>query len=184
MRTYRLRLTPVLLFALATLLAAAPALAQRDNSKARPSPNAALSQTVGTTVIDLHYSRPGVKGRTIFGGLVPYGSVWRAGANEPTTLTVSGDVTVEGQALAAGTYNLFILPNEEGPWAVIFATPVRWGTMYDADNEVLRVSATAQEGPVQEWLSYTFEDLSDTSATLVMRWDTVVLPVQVAVAGM
>ncbi len=184
MRTYRLRLTPVLLFALATLLAAAPALAQRDNSKARPSPNAKVSQTVGTTEIDLHFSRPGVKGRAVFGGLVPYGSVWRAGANEPTTITFGGDVMIEGKALAAGTYNLFILPNEEGPWEVIFGTPVRWGTMYNQENEVLRASVTPQEGAAQEWLSYTFEGLSDTSATLVMRWDTVVLPVQVAVAGM
>ncbi|MDX1546091.1 MAG: DUF2911 domain-containing protein [Rhodothermales bacterium] len=166
----------------ALLLAVAPAYAQRDNSQARPSPNAMLSQTIGTTTVDLHYSRPGVKGRTVYGDLVPYGRVWRAGANEPTTITFGGDVIVGGETLPAGTYNLFVEPQEAGDWAVIFHEPVRWGTMHDAEKEVLRVSATPQEAPMQEWLQYRFEDLTDTSATLVLHWADRALPIVIATA--
>lgn len=168
---------------LAALLVAQPASAQRDNSKPRPSPNAKISQTVGTTVIDLHYSRPGVKDRDIFGGLVPWDAVWRAGANEPTTITTSGNMMVEGESLAAGTYAFFLLPTEEGDWAAIFTDPVGWGTQYNEEAEVLRVMVTPEEGEFEEWLSYSFDNLSDDSATLVMKWDETVVPVQFTVAG-
>ncbi len=106
-----------------------PANAQRDNSQPRPSPNAAVSQTIGTTEIDLQYGRPGVKGRTIFGGLVPYGDVWRAGANEPSTITFASDIMVEGQHLNAGSYNIFFRPSVCGFWGVILGTPVRLGSI-------------------------------------------------------
>ncbi|HMB94176.1 MAG TPA: DUF2911 domain-containing protein [Rhodothermales bacterium] len=168
---------------LAALLVAQPASAQRDNSKARPSPNAKVSQTVGTTIIDMHYSRPGVKDREIFGGLEAWGKVWRAGANEPTTITISDDMMVEGQALPAGTYSFFLLPQEEGDWTAIFTEPVGWGTQYDESKDVLRVMVTPEEGEFEEWLSYSFENLSDDSATLVMKWDETVVPVQFTVAG-
>ncbi|MEZ4699192.1 MAG: DUF2911 domain-containing protein [Rhodothermales bacterium] len=154
------------------VLAAQPANAQRDNSKPRPSPNASVSQTIGTTVINVEYGRPGVKGRQIFGGLEAYGKVWRAGANEPTTLTFENDIMVEGQHLVAGTYNLFFRLAENGEWGAIFAKPVRWGTMYDEANKVLEVKVKAETIPNQEWLSYTFENVSEKSATLVMKWET------------
>lgn len=169
-----------LLALLALLLIADPAYAQRDNSEPRASPNAKVSQTIGTTEVDMHFSRPGVKGRTIFGDLVPWGEVWRAGANEPTTITFSDDVEVEGQSLEAGEYNLFIRPHEEGDWDVIFTTPVRWGTMFDEAEPVLEVSATPEEAPQQEWMDYRFEALSDTSATLVMHWDETRLPITIS----
>src|SRR5215212_8662680 len=76
----------------------------------RTSPNATLTQTVGLTDITIKYSRPGVKGRTIWGDLVPYGKVWRTGANEATTISFSDDVTVEGQKLPKGTYSLHTVP--------------------------------------------------------------------------
>lgn len=165
-------------------LAAFPAAAQeRDHSEPRESPNARVSQTIGTTQIDMHYGRPGVKGRTIFGDLVPYDEVWRAGANEPTTITFSDDVQVEGEELEADTYNMFIRPSEEGDWDVIFTTPVDWGTMFDQADPVLEVSVTPEEGPHQEWLQYRFEDLSDTSATLVMHWAETELPITISTAN-
>ncbi len=176
---YRLSLLTVLLFFLATALTVEPVHAQRDNSRVRPSPNAKVSQTIGTTEIDLHYSRPGVKGRTIFGDLVPYDQVWRAGANEPTTITFSGDVVVEGKSLAAGSYALWFLPRASGKWEVIFSDLVGWGTQYDPEKDVLRAPVTPMEGAAQEWLRYTFEDLTDTSATLQMHWATTVVPVHI-----
>lgn len=177
-----LRFSTGLFVVLALLLVPEPAHAQRDNSDPRPSPNAEVSQTIGTTVIDMHYGRPGVKGREVFGGLEDWGTVWRAGANEPTTITFSDDVEIEGQPLEADTYNLFMRLNQDDDWDVIFTTPVDWGTMFDDATPVLEVSVTPEEGAHQEWLQYRFEDLSDTSATLVMHWDEVMVPVSIATA--
>ncbi len=172
------------LFSVLTLmlvaLVAQPASAQRDNSKPRPSPNATVSQTIGTTEVNVHYSRPGVKGRTVFGGLEGYGKVWRAGANEPTTITFATDIMVEGQHLVAGTYNLFFRLAENGEWGAIFAKPVRWGTMYDEANKVLEVKVKAETIPNHEWLNYTFDDLTEKSATLVMKWETKRVPIKMA----
>jgi hypothetical protein len=181
-RRFLLRSTGLLLL-LALLFTSETTYAQRDNSEPRASPNAAVSQTIGTTVVDMHFSRPGVKGRTIFGDLVPYGEVWRAGANEPTTITFSDDVQVEGETLEAGTYNLFIRPNENGPWDVIFTTPVDWGTMYNQADAVLEVSASPVDAPMQEWMTYRFVDLGDGSATLLMHWAETGLPINIATAG-
>lgn len=177
-----LRLMTVLLVAAMMSLAADSASAQRGNDEPRQSPNAGLSQTIGTTVIDLHYSRPGVKGRTVFGELAPWGDVWRAGANEPTTITFSGPVEVEGQALEAGTYNIFIRPNENAEWDVIFTTPVRWGTMFSDATPVVEVAATPEDATAQEWLAYTFESPTNDSAELVLHWAETRLPVTISVA--
>lgn len=143
----------------------------RANDEARPSPNAMVSQTIGTAVVTVSYGRPGVKGREVFGGLEPYGEVWRAGANEATVMSFSQNVKVNGQSLAAGTYALFAIP-AEGDWTLIFnSEPNQWGAYrYSADNDVLRVPATPEAGPQMEWLSYSFENLSDTSATAVLHW--------------
>jgi len=172
-----------LLLLLALLFTTDPAHAQRGNSEPRSSPNAAVSQTIGTTVVDMHFSRPGVKGRTIFGDLISYGEVWRAGANEPTTITFSEDVQVEGQTLEAGTYNIFIRPNENGPWDVIFTTPVNWGTMFDQAEPVLEASVSPVDAPMQEWMTYRFEDLSADAATLLMHWAETGLPIRISTAG-
>ena len=182
MRTTLLRSSAGLIACLAFLLIASPALAQRGNDEARPSPNAKVSQTIGTTEVDMHYGRPAVKDREVFGGLQAWGEVWRAGANEPTTITFSDDVQVEGEPLEAGTYNLFIRPNEEGDWDVIFTTEVRWGTMFSDATPVLEVQASPEEGPMQEWLHYNFDSLSDNSATLKMHWDETVLPIEISTA--
>lgn len=164
------------------LLAVHPALAQRDNTSPRPSPNAKVSQTIGTTEVDLHYGRPGVKGREVFGELQSWGEPWRAGANEPTTITFSNDVKVAGKDLEAGTYNIFMRPMESGDWDVIFTTPVRWGTMFEDATPVLEVKATPRTGAQQEWLMYRFENLTETSADLVMHWDDKMVPVTISTA--
>jgi hypothetical protein len=165
---------------------AAPALAQeRGNEEARASPNAAVSQTIGTTEVRLTYGRPQVKGRTIFGddGLVPYGEVWRTGANEATTISFSSDVTVQGESLAAGTYSLYTIPGPES-WTIIFNdTAEQWGTNYDNSEDVLRVDATPASAPSREMMTFLFTDVTNTSGTCVLHWADVRVPFEIEVAG-
>ena len=105
----------------------------------RISPNGELGQTIGTTVIKADYSRPGVKGREIWGKLVPYNEVWRAGANDATMISFSSDVSIDGKKLAAGTYSFFILPTTN-EWTFIFnGEPKQWGAFnYKKEKDVLR----------------------------------------------
>ena len=149
--------------------------------EARPSPNASVSQTVGTTLVTITYGRPGVKGRQVFGGLEAFGEVWRAGANEATVFAVSDDVTIDGQPLAAGTYAFFAIPTGDA-WMLIFNTQAdQWGAYdYDASHDALRISVQPEAGLHQEWLMYAFDDLTDTSARAVLHWDTVKVPFTVA----
>lgn len=160
----------------------ATGLPVRANDETRTSPNATISQTIGTTVVTITYGRPGVKGRQIFGGLEQYGTVWRAGANEATVFHTSDDVTINGEALPAGAYAFFVIPQENGPWTLVFnQVAAQWGAFdYDGAQDVLRVEVTPEEGAQQEWLQYSFEDLSDTSATAVLHWDTVRVPFTIA----
>src|SRR5687768_6036427 len=114
------------LIALLTLVAATSLSAQVKTP--RPSPTASLTQTVGLTDVTIKYSRPGVRGRTIWGDLVPHDKVWRTGANEATTITFSEDVTVGGQKLAKGTYSLHTTPGREA-WTIHFnSVPDQWGS--------------------------------------------------------
>jgi len=156
----------------------------RDNSKARVSPNAEVSQTVGTAVFSIAYSRPSVKGRTVFGELEPFGKVWRSGANEATTILIPVDVTVEGQPLAAGVYALFTVPGES-EWSVIFnSQPAQWGAFdHNADQDALVVKVKSQETGHTEMLTYSFEDVTATSAKAVLRWGTTAVPFQIAIAN-
>ena len=121
-------------------LLASPALGQRGDDAGRRSPNAEASQTLGTTEIDITYGSPRVRGRTVFGSLVPWGARWRSGADEPTAVTVSSAVVVEGQSLEAGTYALWIVPQEDVDWEAIFGTMVGWGTMANQSEAVVTVS--------------------------------------------
>jgi len=149
----------------------------------RLSPNAAVTQTIGITDFSLTYSRPGVKGRVIWGGLVPYDSTWRTGANEPTTLTVSDTILVAGRKLAAGKYAIVTIPRP-GEWTVIFsAQKDLLGTSnYDPKQDVLRVSATPDTAqPHKEWMWIGFEDMTPSSANLVLRWQRLRLAVPITV---
>jgi hypothetical protein len=168
MRTlFRLSVAAASLAGLAATLSAQPAM-----MLPRASPSATVSQALGYTTATVSYSRPGVKGRAIWGGLVPYGKVWRAGANEATTVEFTTDVRIGGKALAKGTYALFVLPAEK-EWTFIFSNETKaWGSFaYDPKDDVLRVTAVPQAAPPQERLEIGFEDLSDSGATLYLHWD-------------
>jgi hypothetical protein len=140
----------------------------------RLSPNAAATQTIGQTVAKIDYSRPGVKGREIWGKLVPYNEVWRAGANDATTVSFSTDVTINGQKLAAGTYSFFVLPTAT-EWTFIFnSEPKQWGAFnHQKEKDVLRLSVKPEASPHQEWMSYNFEDLTGNTCRFLLRWEKI-----------
>lgn len=130
----------------------------------RPSPLAQATETVKGKTITIDYGQPSVKGRTIWGELVPYGKVWRAGANETTALTLSADATVEGKPLAAGKYAFFIIP-EEKQWTIIFNKTVKWGAFsYKQDEDVLRVDVPVKstQTPVEK-LTYAISPKGDVT---------------------
>ena len=174
---------PFFFLAVLVAMAALPALGQRASDKPRPSPNATISQTIGVAEVTVSYGRPGVKGRKIWGGLVPYSKVWRTGANEPTTISFSKDVTIEGQNLSAGIYAFFTIPNEN-EWTIIFnKTAKQWGAFnYDAGQDALRVKVKPQAADHEEWMSFSFTDLSANSATVVLRWEKLAVPFKIQVA--
>jgi hypothetical protein len=174
--------TAVLAGLMALHLAAAAAAQPPQIQFPRPSPNASVSQTVGITDISLRYSRPGVKGRVIWGGLVPYDEVWRTGANENTTITFSTPVKVEGQELPAGTYGLQTIPTPN-EWTVIFSKDADlWGAFdYKPENDALRIQVKPAAAEFQERMGFELTDLTDTSAEVVLRWEKLKVPFTVEV---
>ncbi|MEP6470633.1 MAG: DUF2911 domain-containing protein [Acidobacteriota bacterium] len=157
----------------------APAPAPQPPAMRLPqaSPGATVKQTIGLNDVTIVYSRPGVKGRKIWGGLVPYGSVWRTGANSATTIQVSEEVLVEGQPLPAGTYSLHTIPGEK-EWTVILNKDAnQWGSYsYDPAKDALRVKVAPIPGQSQEWMQFRFEDLTINSARVVLAWDNLQVP--------
>lgn len=171
----------------------------------RPSSKASVMQTIGTTDLTITYSRPQVKGRTIWGDwptavtgeatldnqnlrpkdavIVPNGHVWRAGANEATLFVVTDDVLVNGKPLTAGTYSLHMIPNKE-EWTVIFnKDDGQWGSFtYDSTKDALRVKTKAEAVPDNtEFLAYRIEPTSDSAATVNLRWEKLRVPFTVEV---
>ncbi len=146
------------------------------------SPKASVSQTIGLTDISISYHRPAVNARKVWGGLVSYGEVWRAGANENTVISFSTPVTVAGQKLAAGRYGLHMLPTEKD-WTVIFSTQSNaWGSFgYDQKEDAARVSATPRVSSMEERLSYTFDDPTDKAVTVSLNWEKLKVPIKVEV---
>ncbi len=140
----------------------------------RLSPSANVSQTVGYTVITIDYCRPGVHGRKIWGGLVPYNQVWRTGANEATTIQFTTDVTVEGNKVPAGRYSLFTIP-EENEWTVIFnKVDKQWGAFnYKQADDLLRFKVKPGIGPFTERMLFTFSALTDSTVDVVLNWEKV-----------
>lgn len=155
---------------------------ERGNDSPRVSPNASVSQTIGTTVITVTYGRPGVRDRVIFGDLVPYDEVWRTGANESTVITFSDNVLIEGRELNAGTYSLYTLPGLE-EWNVIFNSKLSWGTQYDPTMDVLRVSVNPQEGEFMEQMMIYFDEVSEESGHMIIHWEETKIPVQIEEAN-
>ena len=148
-----------------------------------PAPQAsqkgAVSQAVGISDVSVSYHRPGVKGRAIWGSLVNYGQVWRAGANENTTVSFSDPVKIEGKDIPAGTYGLHMIPTQ-GDWTVIFSRNfTSWGTyFYKESEDALRVTVKPQPAEFQEWLSYEFGDLTNSSAVLSLHWEKLRVPIR------
>ena len=173
-----MKLRSTLLLAAAAL--AAPAFAQLETPQ--PSPKATLTQRVGLTDVTISYSRPSVKGRAIWGDLVPYDKPWRTGANAATTLTFSDDVTVEGQKLAAGTYALVTIPGKD-EWTVVFNSDTKlwWETQYDATKDVLRVKVKPEAAPMLETFHIGFPSISATGAVLAIEWEKLRVPVKLGV---
>lgn len=193
---------PMIIFA-----AALTALAQATAIRApRPSQKASVMQTIGVTDVTITYSRPGVKGRKIWGDppaglaagtatlddqnkrpkdmvIVPYGHVWRTGANEATQFEVTDEVLINGQKLPAGSYSLHTIPGKD-EWTIVFnSTANQWGSFnYDEKKDTLRVKAKPEWlTENQEWLMYSFDPVTDNSAQVNIRWEKVRVPFTVEV---
>ena len=138
----------------------------------RPSPDATLIQFVGVTEVKIDYSSPAVKGRKIWGDLVPFGEIWRTGANEATTITFSDVVKVNGNELPAGTYGLHTIPGEN-EWEFIFSkdTKVDGSSNFNEENEILRIKAKPEEHHFMERMTFLFTDVTDNSASVNLLWD-------------
>lgn len=136
------------------------------------SPSASVSQTIGITTVEVHYHRPAVRGRQIWGSLVPYGQVWRTGANEATTIRFSDPVQVNGQKVPAGTYAVFSIPNPDR-WTIILNRRSRqegaWE--YDPREDVLRLDVKPKAVPQTEWLTYEIYPASSATAYVDLYWE-------------
>ena len=179
MRTSVLRAISIIGCAAIVLGVALNASAQRAKTVPDKSPNASVSQIIGIdSNITISYSRPGVKGREgkIYGtSIVPYGGnpmPWRAGADETTVIAFENDVKIEGKALPAGKYGFHIIPSEK-EWILVFNKSPAWGSYgYKKEDDVLRVTVKPQDAPHQEWLVYTFEELSAESVVIQLSWES------------
>ncbi|MGH9947304.1 MAG: DUF2911 domain-containing protein [Pyrinomonadaceae bacterium] len=172
----------------------------------RGSQKASVEQTLGTTDVSFTFSRPAVKGRTIWGDwpeavagettldnqnlrpkdapIVPWGHIWRAGANEATLFVVADDVLINGKPLAAGKYSFHAIPAKDGEWTLIFnSDDGQWGSFsYDAKKDALRVKAKAfTTTDNQELLTYSIEPEGETSAIATLRWEKVAVPFKIEV---
>jgi hypothetical protein len=157
-----------LLVALVALAAVTVSVtAQRGDDADRPSKNGETEGAIDGVQVTLEYGRPNVKGRTIWGELVPHGKVWRTGANEATTITFGGDVLVEGKPLAAGTYGLFTVPGES-QWTFIFnKVPNQWGAFnYDSAEDALRVEVEPSAGEHVESMDFVID-----GDHVTLRWE-------------
>ena len=140
----------------------------------QPSPAASFTQRVGVTDISMDYSRPGVKGRKIWGDLVPFDQVWRAGANASTKIEFSTDVMIEGKTVKAGKYALYIIPTE-AEWTFIISSYVDgWGVdKYTEESDVVRVKANTASTPMTENMLFSIDQIKSNSAVLSLSWEEV-----------
>jgi hypothetical protein len=143
----------------------------------RLSQHMVITQTVGLTDITVNYSRPAVKGRAIWGALVPYDKVWRTGANEATQISFSDDVTINGQPLPKGTYSLHTIPGKDS-WTIIFnKTAKQWGSFnYKQEEDALRVTVRPQKANFMELMTINFPNVTNDNATVVIRWENISVP--------
>jgi hypothetical protein len=147
----------------------------------QPSPGQTVKQDFGISSIELNYSRPGIKGRKIFGDLVPYGKVWRTGANSATRIKFLDDVTIGGQALKAGEYAIYTVPGEKEWEVIINKGSANWGTDYKQEDDILRVKATPVNlsQPVESF-TMQFSNVKSNSIDLQIMWDKTMVSVPIA----
>jgi hypothetical protein len=180
-------------FLISFFLLILPSTTFAQGDEVRASLKASVMQRLGTnTDITIQYSRPGVKGRKIWGELVPYGMApgneysegkpfpWRAGANENTTIELSRDVLIEGKKLPAGKYGIHMIPSEK-TWIIILSkNNSAWGSFsYKPEEDALRVTVTPVKAPHMEWLMYGFDALAGTSATAFLHWENLKVPFKI-----
>ncbi|HYN14268.1 MAG TPA: DUF2911 domain-containing protein [Terriglobales bacterium] len=178
MRNYR----PVFLFVAVLLVAGFCAAQSLVLEMPRPSQHAVVSQRLGITDITITYHRPLVNNRKVWGTLVPYGAVWRAGANENTIIAFSDPVMIEGKPLERGTYGLHMIP-VENEWTIIFSKNyTSWGAFtYDQKEDALRVTVKPQTSDFHDALSYDFDQLKPDAAVVTLRWEKIAVPFKVSV---
>jgi hypothetical protein len=173
----------VLLLAMLIAVATVSMMAQSFVATPDQSQKATVGQRVGLTDVTINYHRPLVKGRKIWGELVPYGQVWRAGANENTTIEFTDPVTVEGQPLAKGTYGLHMLPSADSVVVIFSKTNTAWGSFtYDQKEDALRVTVKPQPVEFHEALTYDFDDVKPDAAAVTLKWEKLAVPFHVAVS--
>ncbi|WP_291720228.1 DUF2911 domain-containing protein [Bernardetia sp.] len=145
-----------------------------------PSPAASVSQVIGVTKISVDYSAPAVREREVWGKLLPYGEMWRTGANSPTKVTFSTDVMVEGKKVEAGSYTLITIPTEN-KWTVILNKDSKGNGVFSylEDDDVIRVEVTPKKAEMLEYLSFSIQPQSDSEAHLIMHWEKLQLPIKV-----
>lgn len=145
-----------------------------------PSPTQTIKQDFGISSIELVYSRPGIKGRKIFGDLVPWGKVWRTGANAATHIKFNDDVTFGGQPLKAGEYAIYTVPNQNEWEVIINKGSQNWGTEYKQEDDVFRVKAKPVKLPFSiQTFTMNFSDITNTSCNLQIMWDNVYVEVPI-----
>lgn len=158
----------------AALLAAvvAPPLAAAELTLPQPSPAATVSLALGTTDVRIDYHRPGVKGREIWGKLVPFGEIWRLGANNATKLTVTDPFTIGGKELPAGSYSLFAIPGEKSWKIVVNSEAEQWGAYFHKPElDVHAFDVVPQAAPFAEWMDFALTPAAPGRAEATMRWE-------------
>ncbi len=172
--SHSLRLSMALSGAVFALSAYAPVASAQQLDLPRPSPNAKVSQMVGLTEVSVDYSSPAVKGRKVWGGVVPFGQLWRTGANAATKITFSKDVTVADKPVPAGTYALFSIPTAAGWTLILNKNPNQGGTdQYKQDLDQLRFEAKPQPSPARERLTFVFNNTTESTTSLDLEWEKV-----------
>jgi hypothetical protein len=190
------RLSIISLTVILSFLLVLPSTTLAQRNQVRASLKGSVMQVLGVdTEITITYSRPGVKGRKIWGELVPYGMApgnkysndkpypWRAGANENTTIEFNKDIKIEGHALPAGKYGIHMIPSEKD-WTIIFSkNNSAWGSFqYNQEEDALRITVTPVKAPHQEWLIFGFDDLAGNSATAYLHWEELKVPFKIELA--
>ena len=175
------KLSSQLVCVLVSFLLFLPAVQAQKLKTPNASPKAKTYQTVGLTDMKVVYHRPLVKERTVWGELVPYEKVWRAGANENTIFWTSSDINVEGQKLPKGVYGLHMIPTKTN-WTIIFSKATSsWGSYsYKEEEDALRVTVTPKSGPHVEALVYYFNNLTAESSTLNLAWEKLIVPIKIS----